>query len=89
VCPVDWEGLAYGAGAFDLAAMAVGWPDDEREAIAMAYFDAQRHSGWYASPRQLLEAIDLCHPPPEHRQDWLGEALDKALRLGFIPEESD
>jgi hypothetical protein len=104
VCPLDWELTGIGAGLTDLAALTAGWAPDAREAIALAYFEEQRSTGWYGSPGALLEALDLCHlqlavqmlgwaedwtPPRKHRQDWLGEALSKAARLGIIGEPSD
>jgi len=99
VCPLDWELTGVGPGLSDLAALTAGWPTGTREAIALAYFDEQRPTGWYGSPGELLEALDLCHlqlaiqmlgwaegwtPPRKQRQDWLGEALDTAAKLGVI-----
>ena len=99
VCPLDWELTGVGPGLSDLAALTAGWPTGTREAIALAYFDEQRPTGWYGSPGELLEGLDLCHlqlaiqmlgwaegwtPPRKQRQDWLGEALDTAAKLGVI-----
>jgi Phosphotransferase enzyme family len=99
VCPIDWELLGSGPGLFDLAAVTAGWPADAHDRIALAYFDEQRGTGWYTSPGDLLEALDVCHlqlsmqmlgwaedwrPPRQHRQDWLGIAMGKAARLGIV-----
>lgn len=47
VCPIDWETAGVGPGLIDLAALvAGGWTDQQREALALAYWkeldDSQR-----------------------------------------------
>jgi Ser/Thr protein kinase RdoA (MazF antagonist) len=76
-----------------------GWNDGERDALALAYRDAStslEHE--LPSPEDFLTALDYCRlhvavqwlgwapnwtPPPEHRQDWLAEALRVAEKLGL------
>lgn len=92
VAPVDWEQMGVGPGVVDLAALTAGnWSSEDRREIAAAYrracdvdFDdealdaarvhlAVQWLGWSAE----------WTPPEEHRQDWLGEALAAAGRLGL------
>ena len=98
VCPVDWEMAAVGPGLIDLAALtAGGWTADEREALALAYH-AALVPGESWPPAAFLTALDYCRlhlavqwlgwstgwsPPPEQAQDWLGEALGLAEKLGL------
>jgi len=98
VCPVDWEMAAVGPGLIDLAALtAGGWTADERAALALAYH-AALVPGESRPPGAFLEALDYCRlhlavqwlgwsvgwsPPPEQAQDWLGEALGLAEKLGL------
>ena len=98
VCPVDWEMAAVGPGLIDLAALtAGGWTADERAALALAYH-AALVPGESRPPGVFLEALDYCRlhlavqwlgwsvgwsPPPEQAQDWLGEALGLAEKLGL------
>jgi Ser/Thr protein kinase RdoA (MazF antagonist) len=86
VAPVDWELAATAPGAIDLAALVSGgWSKEDRGAIAAAY---RTTAGPFSpSPRELdLARLHLAvqwlgwaepswTPPPEQRQDWLGEAL--------------
>ncbi len=94
ICPVDWEMAARGPGPIDLAALIAGkWTDAERLRMASAYYDELAAP---RSPAPVpVEIIDDCRlhlaiqwlgwspnwsPPPEHRHDWLGEALMLAER---------
>ena len=96
VCPVDWEMAAIGPGLVDLAALSTGnWDEDERHALANAYFEAAARP----EPREALdEGLECCRlhlavqwlgwspdwtPPAEHAQDWLSEALRAAEKLGI------
>ena len=92
VAPVDWELAASAPGVVDLAALVSGgWSDEDREAIAVAY---RTTAGPFSpSPRELdLARLHLAvqwlgwaepswTPPPQQRQDWLGEALSLAEGL--------
>ena len=97
VCPVDWETAGHGPGLIDLAALAAGnWTDEQRSALVRAY---QAALGEAALPETTLAtALDCCRlhlavqwlgwsadwaPPREHAQDWLGEAMAAATRLGL------
>jgi aminoglycoside/choline kinase family phosphotransferase len=84
VCPVDWEMIAAGPGAVDLAALVTGWDEDTAGVIVAAYGDV---------PADLMAAARLhlalrwlgwsrgWSPPLEHRRDWRIEALEAAERL--------
>jgi aminoglycoside phosphotransferase (APT) family kinase protein len=94
ICPVDWEMAALGPGPIDLAALIAGkWTEAGRLRIASAYFDELGACG--SSSPVPTEIIDDCRlhlavqwlgwspnwsPPPEHRHDWLGEAMTIAER---------
>jgi thiamine kinase-like enzyme len=96
VCPVDWEMAAVGPGLIDLAALtAGGWTAEEKEELALAYCAAL--VSYETPPDAFLLALDYCRlhlavqwlgwsqdwtPPPEHAQDWLGEVLGLAEKLG-------
>ena len=96
VAPVDWEQMGVGPGFVDLAALTSGsWSADDRLAIAGAY---RRSSTLELDDEEFAEALDAARvhlavqwlgwsaewsPPEEHRQDWLGEALAAAGRLGL------
>jgi aminoglycoside phosphotransferase (APT) family kinase protein len=96
VCPVDWEMAALGPGLVDLAALISGrWDEQQRLQLAYAYHRALDPSR--APPLQaFLEALAHCRlhiamqwlgwardwsPPPEHANDWLGDALALADEL--------
>jgi hypothetical protein len=98
VCPIDWEVAAIGPGLVDLAALTTGkWTEEERNALALAYLSqAGPSNGEHAE--DFLESLELFRlhlavqwlgweprwsPPAEHRQDWLGEALKAAEKLGL------
>jgi Ser/Thr protein kinase RdoA (MazF antagonist) len=92
VAPVDWELAATAPGAIDLAALVSGgWSEEDRGAIAAAY---RTTAGPFSpSARELdLARLHLAvqwlgwaepswTPPPQQRQDWLGEALSLAEEL--------
>jgi hypothetical protein len=93
VCPVDWEMAGRGSGLLDLAALTAGWGAAERNAIALAYREGLRHP---PTEQELTRGLDGCRlllsvqwlgwstswsPPPEHRRDWLAEALDALEKL--------
>lgn len=84
VCVVDWETAACGPGVVDLAALATGWDDAERAAIVGAYGDVSTRTldcaRLHLAVRWLGWSRDW-RPPPEHRRDWLAEALALAERL--------
>ena len=100
VCPIDWELAAVGPALLDLAALVTGgWAQEQRDAIAGAYWDALTAPDLVAgSQQEFREALDcaLLHlcvqwlgwaegwtPPAEHRHDWLGEGIALAERLGL------
>ena len=76
-----------------------GWTADERKDLALAYHSALvPRENWPLAPDAFLAALDYCRlhlavqwlgwstgwtPPPEHAQDWLGEALGLAEKLGL------
>lgn len=80
------------------ALTAGGWTMWEKEELALAYFATLAPYGMLpTTPDAFLVALDYCRlhlavqwlgwsqdwtPPPEHAQDWLGEALDLAEKLG-------
>jgi len=82
------------------ALSAGGWTAPEREALALAYHAALVPcENWPPAPDAFLVALDYCRlhvavqwlgwspewsPPPEHAQDWLGEALGLAEKLGLV-----
>lgn len=79
------------------ALTAGAWTEAEKRALALAYYDALVvHKGRHLEPDAFLAALDCCRlhlsiqwlgwsrnwsPPPEHTQDWLGEALMLSERL--------
>jgi len=86
VCPVDWETAGVGPGLVDLAALVTGWPSETADALAEAYREEARD----VDRRSFDETLRCCRlhlavrwlgwaanwsPPPEHRRDWLGEAM--------------
>lgn len=97
VCPVDWEMTGIGPCLLDLAALTSGWSDEDRTAIALAYWEAATKDGWW-TPQQdvLLSVLDASYlylavqwigwardwsPPPEHARDWPALVVELADRL--------
>ena len=93
VAPVDWELAAAGPGLTDLAALASGWPQADREAIVAAYageagvpsftsrdFDFARLQ---VAIQWLGWAPPEWEPPEGQRHDWLSEAVELAEELGL------
>ena len=88
-----------GPGLLDVAALCSGWDPDTRHALAMAYRDALApRSGWPPGEQEFLDLLDCCSlcvavqwlgwspgwsAPPEHAQDWLGEAVMLVERLAL------
>jgi Phosphotransferase enzyme family len=82
------------------ALAAGGWNTDEKKALALAYYAALAPGdGWPPAPKEFLTVFDYCRlhlavqwlgwasgwsPPPKHTQDWLGEALSLAEKLGLM-----
>ncbi|HMF19202.1 MAG TPA: aminoglycoside phosphotransferase family protein [Gemmataceae bacterium] len=99
ICPVDWEMAAIGPGLIDLAALTAGnWPDQDRDTIAFAYYEALPAAS-RPMEREFLTDLAFCRlhlslqwlgwsadwkPPAEHAKDWLGEALRLAHKLGLL-----
>jgi Ser/Thr protein kinase RdoA (MazF antagonist) len=92
VAPVDWELAATAPGVIDLAALVSGgWSEEDRGAIAAAYrttagpFPPSSReltlARLYLAVQWLGWAEPSWSPPPEQRQDWLGEALSLAEGL--------
>jgi Phosphotransferase enzyme family len=81
------------------ALTAGGWTKEEKKELALAYHAKMApRDVWWADRQEFLTALDYCRlhlavqwlgwspgwsPPPEHAQDWLGEALGLAERLGL------
>jgi Ser/Thr protein kinase RdoA (MazF antagonist) len=82
---VDWETAGTGPGVLDLAALTSGaWDHAERSRVVAAYAaaaGAEAPSGAELAAARLLVALQWLGwsrswtPPPEHRHDWLGDAL--------------
>ena len=88
--PVDWELAALGPGLMDLADLTAGkWTPRQRDVLVGAYREELSACG-VAPPTDFAVALDDCRlhravqwlswsagwsPPPEHAQDWVGEAL--------------
>ena len=97
--PVDWEGAGIGPTLMDLAALTAGWTEVRRAELAASYRTAITDEQGISVPHDdFMRALDCCRlqlavqrvgwargwtPPASHRQDWLGQALDAAERLGF------
>jgi hypothetical protein len=97
VRPVDWEVAGMGPMLMDLAALtAGGWTEEQRAELAKGYRSAGGESGM--SHDGFMRALECCRlqlavqrlgwarqwtPPATHTQDWLGEALHAADRLGL------
>ena len=99
VRPVDWELAGVGPMLMDLAALTAGWTEAQRIELAASYQAAASHDSAASMSREdFMRALDCCRlqlavqrfgwarqwtPPAGHKQDWLGEALQAADRLGF------
>jgi aminoglycoside phosphotransferase (APT) family kinase protein len=77
--PLDWETIGTGAAALDLAALTSGtWEPDARERVIAAYGPSDPEE---LDAARLIVALEWLGwsptwtPPPEHRHDWLSEAL--------------
>lgn len=97
ICPVDWEMAAIGPGLLDAAALAGGWRDAERASLVSAYRSGMVELGAPVRPiDDLLADVARCRlhfalqwlgwaaawdAPPEHSQDWIGEAVMLAREL--------
>jgi Ser/Thr protein kinase RdoA (MazF antagonist) len=100
IAPIDWENAALGPGVVDLAALTTGgWTEVERAEIVAGYAEQANALGHRLDELELHETLDLARlhlavqwlgwdprwsPPAEHRQDWLGEALAVARRVGLL-----
>ena len=77
--PVDWETIGTGAAGLDLAALTSGtWVADERERVLAAYgpYDPDElAAARLVVALQWLGWSPSWTAPPEHRHDWLAEAL--------------
>jgi hypothetical protein len=93
ICPVDWELAGIGPGVIDLAALTMGWPDDEQRELVSEYYHALE-----ALPAEDEFARDLdfarlhlavqwlgwsrnWSPPPEHTQDFRAQIAYLTERL--------
>ena len=92
---IDWEMAARAPALIDLAALTVGWTDDDQHAIIAAYVgsaDARHMSdvsetveavryAQVASAVQWLGWFGRRKAPPAHAHDWLADALQLAETL--------
>ena len=100
VCPIDWEMAAVGPGLIDLAALTSGsWSEEERSAIAAAYYATlEPHGTPWARREDFMTDLNCCRiqvalqwlgwfgrrrAPSEHTQDWLADALRVARQIGL------
>jgi Phosphotransferase enzyme family len=93
VCPVDWELAAAGPGVVDVAALTMGWPDEERLRLAGAYHQALASPPPYQEWSRDLDRASLhlavqwlgwsreWSPPPEHARDFRADANRFAERV--------
>jgi hypothetical protein len=81
------------------ALVAGNWSGEEKVALATTYhMSLKENDAAWASAEEMLRALDYCSlalsvqwlgwseqwsPPPEHRQDWLDEALRLAAKLNL------
>lgn len=96
VCPIDWETAAVGPGLIDVAAMVAGsWSTEARTSLAHLYWQELPVAN-QPSFETFMADLDCCRlhlamqwlgwaaewsPPPEHRQNWLMQALQLADSL--------
>ena len=72
ICPVDWEMAGVGPLLLDLAALTSGgWTEDERRAIAAAYW---HRAGSPESFDEFLADLDVCRL--QIALQWLGWSVD-------------
>jgi hypothetical protein len=80
VVPIDWETAAIGPPMLDLAALTGGWDAATRARLGDAYGPKlDREALAWCRLHLALRWIALAagwNPPAEHRQDWIGEALE-------------
>jgi Ser/Thr protein kinase RdoA (MazF antagonist) len=84
IAAVDWEMAALGPGVIDVAALTTGWPRSEQRSLCDAYGEVEPKD--VAAARLLLALqwvgwFEGWEAPPEHRRDWIAEALDAAEEL--------
>lgn len=82
VVPIDWETAAIGPPMLDLAALSTGWDAPTQARLGEAYGPTLDRSAlaWcrlHLALRWIAHSADW-EPPPAHRQDWIGEALQVA-----------
>jgi hypothetical protein len=91
ICPVDWELAGVGPGVVDVAALTMGWPDDERRVLVDAYLGELRdppqpedvdRAALHLAVQWLGWAEDWT-PPPEHSRDWQAELPQLMERAGL------
>ena len=82
VCPIDWELAAVGPALLDLAALVTGgWEQEQRNAIAGAYWDALTAPELVAgSSQEFREALDCALLHLVRAVARLGRGLDPARR---------
>lgn len=94
VCPVDWELMARGPAALDVAAVTSGrWPAERRDAFVAAYRASAGAAGLDPGWDRALDAarLHICiqwlgmpagwQPPAWESHDWAGEASGLACRF--------
>jgi aminoglycoside phosphotransferase (APT) family kinase protein len=97
VCPIDWEMAAVGPRLVDLAALVSGqWSERQRDALALAYYEAMAPQNRPLEWREFMRDLDCCRlhlaiqwcgwfgrrqPISAHAHDWLSEAVELATRL--------
>ena len=99
VSPVDWESLAIGPAALDVAALiSGGWDRETRARMISAHAEtvaegADAPASTAICAAELVIAVqwlgwsDRWTPPPQHAHDWLHVATDAAARLQALGQE--
>jgi hypothetical protein len=75
------------------------WTEEQKRALALAYHAALPPDNiWFGRPEVMVSALDYCYlhiamqwlgwaadwsPPPEHRRNWLNEAMRLAEKVGL------
>jgi Phosphotransferase enzyme family len=95
VCPVDWELAGVGPGILDVAALTLGFPEQDASVLAEAYRQALRRP---PPASRFVKDLDCARlhlavqwlgwskewaPPPEHARDWRTELPRLAERAGL------